>query len=505
MSEYVSHPLLKENTVEKRAYQENILKVAERKNTLVVLPTGIGKTVLAVLLSAKRLELFPESKILILAPTRPLVAQHKKVFEELMNLDIKDFALVTGHVKPEKREKLYRIARIIFATPQTIKNDLEEKRLHLREFSLLVVDEAHRTVGNYAYVKIAKKYMVQAEKPLILALTASPGGDEEKIKEICENLFIRAVEIRSEYDEDVKPYIKPVNIEIVKVSFDQTLEEIREKLKRIFKSFKERLREYNIRFTTKKELLEIQKHFGERVSKEKHLFPVLMTISDTLKVWHALELLETQSTGALRDYLERLKSSEQGRRLFKIDEFKAVYFDILKLQKELHPKMKKLKEIVRNELKRNPQARILIFSHYRDNIEEIYEELKTVERCKPCYLIGQAGERGLSQKEQIMVIEAFEKGEYNCMIGSPVSEEGLHIPSVDIGIFYDAVPSEIRLIQRRGRIGRVKFGKIIFLLLKKSRDEAYFYTALRKEKRMKQTLRLMKIFGIRKKTLFDFG
>ncbi len=503
--EYVSHPLIKKNSVEKRAYQENILKTAERKNTLVVLPTGIGKTVLAVLLAAKRLELYPESKILVLAPTRPLAAQHKKVFEELMTLPRESFALVTGNIKPEKREKLYEEARIIFATPQTIENDLKEKRLNLENFSLLVVDEAHRAVGNYAYVKIAHSYMAQAEHALILALTASPGSDEERIKEICENLFIRAIEVRSEHDEDVKPYVKQVEIEVVKVSFDRNLEKIREKLKRVFKNFKERLKEYNIRFSTKKELLEAQKHFGGLVSKgEKHLFPVLVLISDTLKVWHALELLETQSTGALRDYLERLRNSEQGRRLFRIEELRDVYFDLLNAQRELHPKMRKLKEIVEKELEKNPRTRILIFSHYRDNIEEIYEQLKEVKNCRPCYLIGQAGEKGLSQKEQIRIIEEFERGVYNCMIGSPVSEEGLHIPSVDIGIFYDAVPSEIRLIQRRGRIGRVKFGRIIFLLLRKSRDEAYFYTAIRKERKMKQTLKLMKFFGIRKKTLFDF-
>ena len=500
---YISHPLIKENAVEKRAYQDNILRIAEQKNTLVVLPTGIGKTIIALLLAAKRLEKYPESQIMILAPTRPLVAQHRKTFASLLKLPESELQLVTGTVKPEKRVERYK-AKIVFSTPQTVENDIKENRLNLENFSLLVVDEAHRAVGNYPYVFIAKKYISTAKHSLILALTASPGSDEERIREICENLFIRAVEIKTELDEDVKPYVKPVEIEVIRVSFDSSLENLRERLRKVLKHYTERLKEYGFRFKTKKELIDLQQFISRKLSSgEKSLFTVMKVVTDTLKIWHALELLETQSLSALKDYLNRLKDTPQGKRIFQNDEMKAIYFDVLSM-KEIHPKMKKLREIVENVLKENPEAKIIVFSHYRDNIEEIYDELKSVEACRPCYLIGQAGEKGLSQKEQIKVIEAFEKGEYNCLIGSPVSEEGLHIPVVDIGIFYDAVPSEIRLIQRRGRIGRVKFGKIIFLLLRKSRDEAYYYTAIRKEKKMKETLKFLKDFGIRKKTLFDF-
>lgn len=500
---YISHPLIKENVVEKRAYQENILKVAEQKNTLVVLPTGIGKTIIALLLAVKRLEKYPDSQVMILAPTRPLAAQHKKTFASILNLPENELQLVTGAIKPEKRVEKYK-AKLVFSTPQTIENDVKEGRLSLENFSLLVVDEAHRAVGNYPYVFVAKKYMVSAKHALILALTASPGSDEERIKEICNNLFIRAIEIKTEQDEDVKPYVKPVEIEVVRVSFDSVLESLRERLKKVLKHYTERLREYGFKFKTKKELIELQQFVSKKLSSgEKSLFPVMKVVADALKIWHAIELLETQSLSALKDYFNRLKETPQGKRIFQNEELRAVYFDILGM-KEIHPKMKKLREIVENVLRENTEAKIIVFSHYRDNIEEIYEELKKIPNCKPCYLIGQAGEKGLSQKEQIKVIEAFEKGEYNCLIGSPVSEEGLHIPAVDIGIFYDAVPSEIRLIQRRGRIGRVKFGKVIFLLLRKSRDEAYYYTALRKEKKMKEALKFLKAFGIRRKTLFDF-
>ncbi len=501
MDLYISHPLLKENTVEKRAYQDNILKTAREKNTLVVLPTGMGKTIIALLLAIERLEKFPEEKVLILAPTRPLVSQHKKVFEELTTIEKDSLKLITGTKKPEKREKEYKDAKIVFSTPQTVENDLKEGRLSLEDFCLLVVDEAHRSVGNYSYTYVAKKYMTQAKHPLILALTASPGSDKEKIEEICRNLFIRNVEIKTEDDPDVKPYIKPVIIDVVKVSFSPDLERIREKLKEVLKEKKERLKELGFRFTTKKELLDLQKKIGMKASQgEKQLYGILMLIADTIKIWHAIELLETQSVTALKKYMEKL-AGEKSKRIFSDSRIRDVYFDVMATD-EMHPKMEKLIEIVKKELEH--AERILIFSHYRSNIEKIYEELKKVEGCKPCYLVGQAGKKGLSQKEQIETIRRFEEGECNCLIGSPVSEEGLHIPSVDVGIFYDAVPSAIRLIQRRGRIGRVKMGKVIFLLLKNSRDEAYFYTALRKEKMMKKFLKDLKQWGLDKRTLYDF-
>jgi len=142
--------------------------------------------------------------------------------------------------------------------------------------------------------------------------------------------------------------------------------------------------------------------------------------------------------------------------------------DILNQDLE-HPKIEKMKEVVKRELDKNKDVSIIVFSHYRDNINSIYENIKEI--CNPAILIGQRGEKGL------------------------------HIPSADIAIFYDSVPSEIRTIQRRGRVGRTKLGKIIFMLTRKTRDETYFYTALNKEKKMKAILKGLQAKG--KQTLED--
>ena len=73
--EYFSHPLIQENSVERRRYQEEIISSAVNKNTLVVLPTGLGKTVIALGVSAYTLSKVG-GKVLILAPTKPLAEQH---------------------------------------------------------------------------------------------------------------------------------------------------------------------------------------------------------------------------------------------------------------------------------------------------------------------------------------------------------------------------------------------------------------------------------------------
>ncbi|MBD3310622.1 DEAD/DEAH box helicase, partial [Candidatus Woesearchaeota archaeon] len=206
-------PMLK--GFEPRLYQETILATAADHNTLVVLPTGMGKTAIGFMLAVNRLKRFPGSKILMLAPTKPLAEQHMNSFRKVMDLPKERFALFTGQISPEKREELWKDAQLIFSTPQGMENDVISSRIDLGDVSLLIFDEAHRTVGDYAYVFIAKQYARKARYPRILGLTASPGSDLEKIKEVARNLHAEEIEVRTDSDPDVKPYIQDIRIEWV--------------------------------------------------------------------------------------------------------------------------------------------------------------------------------------------------------------------------------------------------------------------------------------------------
>ena len=491
--------MIKRELIESREYQIKIAENASKKNTLVVLPTGLGKSLIALLVAEKRLKEFPESKIIITAPTRPLAAQHKKLFEELTNLPKEKIGLVTGKIRREERKNIYDKCLVITATPQCLKNDLNSGILSLRDFSFLIVDEAHRAVKNYPYPIIAKKFMIQSKNPLILALTASPGATQERIEEICKNLFIKNVEIRSEKDEDVRKYVKKVELEWIYVDLPEEQNKIKEIFSKILDELIEWLKVHGYitrKRLTKKQILSLQNRLMEQLekTKNKRIFSALTKIAMILKIEHALELAETQDISALKQYLEKLFKSKKrvDRILHKNEGIKRIKLLIEQIKEREHPKIKKTIEIIKEILSRKSEAKIIVFANYRNTVENICKKLRE-NSISANILIGQArkGKKGLSQKEQIEILKRFSNAEFNVLCGTSITEEGLDIPQVDYIIFYEPVPSEIRTIQRRGRTGRTAPGKVIFLITKNTRDEAYYWSAFRKEKKMKKILELM--------------
>ncbi len=481
---FVSHPLIKKNKLEIRDYQTEITKNCLEKNTLVVLPTGLGKTPIALLVTAERLNKL-DGKILFLSPTKPLIEQHKKTFENMSELA--DLKVFTGVVKPEKREKEYKRARVVFATPQTIENDIKNRIIDLKDFILLIVDEAHHSIGNYAYTSIAQKYIKESKNPLILGLTASPGGKAKKIGEIKSNLFIEQVESRVEKDKEVKKYVKEKEVERIETELPEDYKTAKKLLERIFNKKVEYLFKIGALPTkrvSKKMLLDFQNFYSKKAkqSKRKELFFAVSKVAELIKLDYCLELLEMQGAKQLREYLKKLEKekTKASQKLFFDSEFKIFNKKVSGLGG--HPKLEKLMKIVSKEL----DKKVIIFTQYRVSVDEIVKKLKEVEGAKVGILIGQKS--GLSQKEQVRIIRDFEEGFYNCLICTSIGEEGLDIKGVGTAVFYEPVPSEIRSIQRRGRVARLIKGKIYILITKGTRDEAYYWTAYHKEKKMKNFL-----------------
>ena len=218
-----------------RIYQETIFATAVQKNALVVLPTGLGKTSIALMLSGQRLQQYPTSKVMILAPTKPLVEQHLNTMKKYLDIPEEEVVLFTGTIKPEKRAEMFKQAKVIISTPQGLENDVISNRISLKEVSLIVFDEAHRAVGDYSYVWLAKQYEKIAKYPRILGLTASPGSELEKMNEIIENLIIEEIEIRTDEDPDVKPYVQEVDVSWVKVELPSELVKVRNYLQKCFR------------------------------------------------------------------------------------------------------------------------------------------------------------------------------------------------------------------------------------------------------------------------------
>jgi Fanconi anemia group M protein len=485
---------------EPREYQETIAETASKENTLCILPTGLGKTYVAILVAAKKLEEHPHSKVLVLAPSRPLVNQHMKTFQKSLDMPEDAFIALTGKIHPEKRIGIYDNVRLIFSTPQLIENDIQSGVLNLKDVTLLTVDECHRAVKNYAYPFITKKYMLQAEHPLILGLTASPGGSYEKIDEIIQNLFIKSVEIRSEVDEDVHEYVKPVRNEWVYVDFPEEFQKIKNLLEECLKERTYWLKEHYLVWSyrpSKKELLMLQKKIAAKFTgKNYSMMWAMVKVAESIKIEHAIELLETQGVFSLHEYLQKLMQSERktDQRLMKDIRMGETERHVKELYEKGvdHPKIEKLISTIRDELK-NPSVKIIVFANYRSTVDKINKLLKN-EGIKSEILIGQAtrGTEGLSQEKQIETLRRFGRNEFNVLVGTSISEEGLSVPDVDMVIFYESVPTEIRKIQRRGRTGRTAPGKVVFIITKGTRDEAFFWSSYHKERKMKGILYDMK-------------
>jgi len=479
-----------------RLYQESIFNTAAKSNTLVVLPTGLGKTVIAIMLAIHRLNQFPQSKVVFLAPTKPLCNQHIETFKKHL-ITNQNFEVLTGGISPEKRKELWETSQIVFATPQTIANDINKGKISLEKVSLLIVDEAHRAIGDYDYVFIAKNYMQIANNPRILALTASPGSEKEKIEQIRKNLFIESIEIRNEDSEDVIAYVQPKEIEKIEV---EPLPQIKEISELIQKALQNRLNLleaqgliYNAKKIRKSDLIELQAKLTSQLKDNNYtIFSSISSVAACIKLSYALEILETQGINPFFEFIENLKEQAKKTRAAKSILKDINFLNAIKIAENLnsshieHPKMEVLKNLIVN----NSNQKIIVFTQYRNTADAILQKLSNLKGIAPVKFIGQKS--GLSQKKQIEIIKAFKEGEYNVLIATSIAEEGLHIENADIGIFFEPVPSALRSIQRKGRVGRTHIGKIYILVTKDTIDEKYYWVAYHKEKRMKKLINNIK-------------
>jgi ERCC4-related helicase len=507
----ISHPLIKPDTIESREYQLSIAMRALDANTMVILPTGLGKTAVALLVAASRL--YNESgRVLMLAPTKPLVEQHLRFFERYLLVkshqgsELSPFVMFTGEAPPCERTDDWNRATVILATPQVVKNDLIAGRYTLKDVTLLIVDECHRAVGNYAYVFLAQRYLATADKPRILAMTASPGSVQEKVQDVCMNLGIAHIENRTENDPDVRPYVFERDLEYISIDLPPDLKAA---ITVINALIEERLALLvSLHFTvpkreklTMKALNEINAQIQQRIAnRDPVAYSAASVYAACMKLKHAITLAESQGSEVLKGYLAKLVAegtgsggSKASQGLVKDQSFRELFEQSLAWTQELHPKPEITLGLVREQLKAHPDSRIIIFATYRDTVQLLVDYLvKNDIACER--FVGQATkdtEKGLSQKKQIAALTRFREGEFKVLIATSVGEEGLDVPSTDMVIFYEAVPSEIRSIQRKGRTGRSRAGRVVVLVTKGTSDEVFRHVSQAKETMMHKSMKVM--------------
>jgi len=508
---FITHPLIKPDSIESREYQMSIAMRALDANTMVILPTGLGKTAVALIVVASRI--FNQGgRVLMLAPTKPLVEQHLRFFKSYLEIkkregsDQSPFVMFTGEAPPDERTGDWNRASVIFATPQVVKNDLIAGRYTLQDVTLLIVDECHRATGNYAYVFLAQRYLATANKPLILAMTASPGGVQEKVQEVCANLGITHIENRTEHDPDVSPYVFDRGLEYISIDLPA---ELKSAIMTINALIDERLALLSsLHFTvpkreklTMKALNEINAQIQQRIAnRDPVAYSAASVYAACMKLRHAVTLGESQGSEVLKGYLGKLVTegtgpggSKASQGIVKDSSFYELYERSFTWTQELHPKPRIALDLVRDQLEAHPDSRIIIFATYRDTVQLLAEYLsKNAISCER--FVGQAtkdAEKGLTQKKQIAALTRFREGEFRVLIATSVGEEGLDVPSTDLVIFYETVPSEIRSIQRKGRTGRSRSGRVVVLVTKGTSDEVFRHVSQSKETMMHKSMRAM--------------
>ena len=512
LTKYLEHPIIWNSSIELRLYQKNIADSAQHRNTMVILPTALGKTVISLLVGADILYNYRDKRILIMAPTRPLVSQHMKSFSSVLKISEETIASITGKILPYARRAVWNRTdiRLVFATPEVVKNDLEEGRLNLKDFGLLVFDEAHRAIKEYAYTFIAKEYINQSSCPYILAMTASPGAERKRIQEVCNNLFIEHIEYRSEEDPDVKPYVNAIN---VKWEWLNLPEEFRYIVSMLRSMLEERLKWLirnglllkSIKWIFKKDLIELGEALRyklELTMEEQRglLYIAILNQSSALTLMYCLELIESQGSHSLKAFLDRINEDGNNTHTFllkdpRMMEIKTLVDGIIKE----HPKILHLLQLIKdhhlssmNNVSNSPNSnsKILVFTQYRDTARHIVEVLEKND-IKTSRFVGQAkriGDEGMKQNEQVAILESFRNGDFDVLVATSIAEEGLDIPEVDLVIFYEPISSEIRYIQRRGRAGRKSSGSVIILATKDTIDMRHLYSSKMRVEKMMNSL-----------------
>lgn len=497
-----------------RTYQLSIVKTALFNNTLVCLPTGLGKTFIAAVVMYNYYRWFPTGKIIFLAHTKPLVAQQVEACHYVVGIPDSDTAELQGSVSPLKRRELWKSRRVFYCTPQSFKNDLDQRSCDPSDFICVVIDEAHKATGKFAYVTCIQELFAHNKNIRILALSATPGSDNNKIQSVIDNLHISSLEVRTENDIDVKKYINEKLIEPIIVKSDNDLSIIKEEFLKLMQIPIDYLFMHKVLWErdphriNKGIVVSCMNNFQksppsdialDKVGEVYSYFGLLM------KLAHYKGLFDSHGLNSFIIGLDSLKFPAIGKRMSYCQHeliTKPEYDHLLNQAKSLansstnHPKMIKLIEIVKEHFQRmnkgNTDTRIIIFTQYRDSVSEIINAIEVLKPLvKPSEFIGQAAKnnvKGLSQKKQREVMNNFREGIFNTLVATCIGEEGLDVGEVDLIICFDVVTSPIRSVQRFGRTGRKRTGKVILLISQGPEYDNY----LRSQRNAKQLMNTLK-------------
>ncbi|KAK5624463.1 hypothetical protein RRF57_000179 [Xylaria bambusicola] len=491
-----------------RDYQFSIVKNGLFNNTLVALPTGLGKTFIAATIMLNYFRWMKKAKLVFVAPTKPLVSQQVDACFHIAGIPRSQTTLLTGEVTPALRAEEWESKRVFFMTPQTLENDLSAGFADPKSIGLLVIDEAHRATGNYSYVKVVTFLRRFSESFRILALTATPGSKVEAVQEVIDGLGVSHVEIRTENSLDIKPYVHNRDEDIVLLDPSEEILLIKDLFSKTLQPLVDKLCSQNAYYSrdpmalTTFGLVKARKDWlagPGRHANQGVKFMMLGIFAILSSLAHAIKVLGFHGIKPFYDNLAQFRDEVEGKGQ-KGPKYKRQIVENASFQEMMtkidrwlrndnfigHPKLTELSNTVLNhfmdagegrEGSASSNTRIIVFSEYRDSAEEIVRVLNNHQPLiRAAVFVGQADSKrseGMKQAEQIQRIQKFKDGEFNVLVATSIGEEGLDIGQVDLIICYDASASPIRMLQRMGRTGRKRAGRVVLLLMRGKEEENY--------------------------------
>ena len=497
MQARISHPMFSSDIIEARAYQLEAADEALTGSTMLVLPTAAGKTVVAWMVIAERLR-STTGWILVIAPTVALVEQHLRGLVPILQGIVP--ISITGQNPVAKRPDLWGSSRVIVATPQVVRNDIERRSLDLADCSLLVVDEAHHATGEHAMAQVGEMYHSQSSNPLVFATTASPGSRKDLVREVCTRLGIERIHLRPSDDPMLADHLAGLELQEIRVVVPGEIRELAEPLvlwQRGIVDRQRRLGRYVMPGAISHAgLSNAMDRAQTAISRgESNAYQSVSQIATAMRLHHLINHLLSQGCAASREFLLRLSSGDRSTtkstRGFLRDPRVSGLISSLEEMDEMHSKVGAVRRLVRERLRRDSNSRVIVFATFRDTVSALEIAISDLKDARPVRFVGQSsreGSEGLTAKKQVERLDEFRDGSANVLVATSVGEEGLDIPSADLVIFYEPVTSEIRTIQRRGRTGRHREGEVVVLIAEETRDEGAWAAAERREEYMRRAV-----------------
>ncbi|KAL7551797.1 hypothetical protein ACHAWF_015057 [Thalassiosira exigua] len=491
------------------------------QDTLVSLPTGLGKTLVAAVVMYNFYRWFPEGKVVFVAPTRPLVSQQIKACYQIMGIPEKDTAEISGRSKPESRTAMWLRKRVFFCTPQSITRDIKGGRCPARSIVCLVMDEAHRATGEHANAVLVRQVRQSGAKFRLVGLSATPGSDIKAIQAVIDTLGISRIEARGEDDPSVKQYIHDREEEVIVVRQPDVVRSVDSKFAELMKPLLGRLRENDVPSRlmcdsanlTAWSVMSARQDYIEKTGDHSldKTFDALRVLADSrqrLKK-HGVQIAKSKLSEAVAKHgymgfiakqptyqsLMREMTAASGGGIGEAGGMTATRTEGF----ENNPKLMKLSEVLTEHFERkqavDSSTRAIVFAQWRESVNMIVDMLSSqnASLLKPCQFIGQASKKGsgngkkgsvnpnpgqdvagMNQAQQQRVLAQFKQGSYNVLVATCVGEVSTDSNGeVDLIVNFDVLKSAIRSVQRSGRTGRKRNGRVVFLVAEGSEERSY--------------------------------